>query len=51
VFAAVSGSINELIDDAYREKYRGSPYLDPMISGRARSATIRVRPRDPSFGG
>jgi hypothetical protein len=24
------------IDDAYREKYRGSPYLNPMISDRAR---------------
>lgn len=38
-------TINDRIDDAYREKYRGSPYLDPMISERARSATVRIVPR------
>lgn len=42
-FESVSGPVNDRIDDAYREKYRGSPYLTPMISERARSATIRVR--------
>jgi hypothetical protein len=26
-FAPVEGPINDLIDDAYRTKYRGSPYL------------------------
>ncbi|PEN12509.1 hypothetical protein CRI94_13335 [Longibacter salinarum] len=30
------------IDDAYREKYDGSRFLDPMISDRARNATIRI---------
>jgi hypothetical protein len=44
-FSPVEGAINDRIDDAYREKYRGSPYLDPMISERARSATVRVVPR------
>jgi hypothetical protein len=41
-FEPVEDPINELIDDAYRAKYRGSPYLSPMISGRARSATVKV---------
>ena len=43
-FEAVEGPINEHIDDAYRAKYRGSPYLRPMIGARARSATIKVMP-------
>jgi len=41
-FEAVSGSINDKIDDAYREKYSSSPYLQSMISDRAKAATIRV---------
>ena len=45
-FEAVDGSINDLIDDAYREKYRGSPYLGSMISARARSATVKVLPQE-----
>ena len=45
-FEPVDGPINERIDDAYRAKYRGSPYLGPMIGARARSATVKVMPRD-----
>jgi len=45
-FEPVSGAINNLIDDAYREKYHGSPYLKPMIGERARSATVKVMPPD-----
>ena len=45
-FEPVDGPINDLIDDAYRAKYRGSPYLSPMIGTRARSATVKVMPRD-----
>ena len=45
-FETVQGAINERIDDAYREKYKGSPYLNPMIGERARSATIKISPRD-----
>jgi 4-carboxymuconolactone decarboxylase len=41
-FESVEGEINDRIDDAYRTKYKGSPYLDPMISARARSATVKV---------
>lgn len=38
------GPTNKAIDAAYREKYAGSPYLDPMIGPRARSATVRIVP-------
>ena len=41
-FEPVDGPINDPIDEAYRAKYRASPYLNPMISARARSATVRV---------
>ena len=44
-FEPVDGPINDLVDDAYRAKYRGSPYLSPMIGERARSATVMVMPR------
>ena len=41
-FEPVEGPINDRIDDAYRAKYRGSPYLDPMIDAGPRSATVKV---------
>ena len=44
-FEPVDGPINDRIDDAYRAKYAGSPYLAPMIGGQARSATVKVSPR------
>ncbi len=44
-FEPVEGPINERIDDAYRAKYRASPYLRPMIGTRARSATVKIIPR------
>jgi hypothetical protein len=44
-FEPVAGSINERIDAAYRAKYSSSQYLAPMISVRAREATIRIAPR------
>jgi hypothetical protein len=40
------GEINDRIDDAYRVKYKGSPYLDPMIGARARAATVKVMPHE-----
>jgi hypothetical protein len=46
VFETVEGQIDDRIDDAYRAKYHSSPYLKPMISTRARSATVRILPRD-----
>jgi hypothetical protein len=44
-FEPVNGPINDPIDNAYRTKYRGSPYLSSMISARARSATVKILPR------
>jgi hypothetical protein len=44
VFEPADGPINNRIDEAYRTKYGGSPYLSPMIGKRARSATVRVTP-------
>jgi len=45
-FEPVRGAINDCIDDAYREKYKSSPYLKPMIGADARSATVKVVPRE-----
>jgi hypothetical protein len=47
-FGPVSGAINDRIDEAYRAKYKSSPYLSPMIGNRARAATVQVTPRDSS---
>lgn len=44
-FEPVEGSINDRIDEAYRAKYKGSPYLKPMITGAARAATVKITPR------
>ena len=44
-FEPVYGEINDRIDDAYRSKYKDSPYLEPMIGKRARAATVRLVPR------
>lgn len=46
VFEPVEGSINDRIDDAYRKKYNGSPYLKPMTGARARAATVKIMPRE-----
>jgi hypothetical protein len=45
-FEPVEGSINDRIDEAYRAKYAGSPYLKPMIGSQARAASIRILPRE-----
>ncbi|WP_258170419.1 DUF2255 family protein [Burkholderia multivorans] len=49
-FEPVSGQVNDGIDEAYKAKYHASPYLRPMISDRARAATVKVVPRDVSTG-
>ena len=41
-FEPVDADINDRIDEAYRAKYRGSPYLNPMIRAYARAATVRI---------
>jgi hypothetical protein len=45
-FEPVDGPINDRIDAAYGAKYHGSPYLSPMVGAHARSATVKVNPRD-----
>jgi hypothetical protein len=45
-FEMVHGPVNGRIDDAYKAKYEGSEYLKPMIGARARSATVRIMPRE-----
>jgi hypothetical protein len=51
LFEPAEGPIIDRVDDAYRAKYRGSPYLAPMIGDRARSATIRIMPRNDEADG
>jgi hypothetical protein len=41
-FIPVDDAINDRIDDAYKDKYKGSPYVKAMISARARGATVKV---------
>ena len=36
------------IDDAYRAKFGGSPFLEAMIGDRATAATVRVSPGEQS---
>lgn len=43
-FETVDGKIQDRIDEAYKVKYKGSPYLKPMIAARARSATVKIVP-------
>ena len=45
-FAPADAEFADRIDDAYRAKYTGSPYLPPMLNAGARAAGIRIRPRD-----
>jgi hypothetical protein len=47
-FEPVAGPINDRIDEAYRKKYRGNPYLGPMVGAAARSATVKVTPSETS---
>ena len=44
VFEPVDGSVNNLVDEAYKAKYHDSTYLEPMIGARARATTVRVAP-------
>ena len=45
-FEPVQGDINNKIDEAYKAKYSSSPYLQAMISNRAKAATVRIIPND-----
>ncbi len=44
-FERVDGPVNDLIDNAYKEKYRNSSYLAPMTGKRASSATVKIIPK------
>ena len=44
-FEPVNDAANDRIDDVYLTKYKGSPYLKPMIDARARAATVTLIPR------
>jgi hypothetical protein len=44
-FEAANGPLNDRIDEAYRTKYRASPYLGPMIGPGPRAATVKIIPR------
>jgi len=46
IFEPVNGAINDRIDEAYRVKYRESPYLIPMVGAGASAATVRIMPRE-----
>ncbi|MBT31269.1 MAG: hypothetical protein CMO01_16565 [Thalassobius sp.] len=41
-FELIEGDINNRIDEAYRQKYSKSPYLNSMISSRAKAATVKI---------
>lgn len=41
-FERGQGDINNAIDEAYKKKYNGSPYLSSMINDRARAATVKI---------
>ena len=45
-YEPVEGPINDRIDEGYRTKYKGSPYLSPMIGPGPRSATVKVTRRE-----
>jgi len=44
-FQSIDGGINDLIDAAYRAKYRNSRYLKPMLDAGPRAATVKILPR------
>jgi hypothetical protein len=43
-FAPADDTVLDAVDDAYRTKYAPSDYLEPMLRGGPRSATVRVDP-------
>jgi len=45
-FVPAEASLNERIDEAYTAKYKGSPYLAPMIASRLHATTTKIVPRD-----
>lgn len=44
-FARADEALRSQIDEAYKAKYRSSPYLESMIGDRARAAAVLILPR------
>jgi hypothetical protein len=46
VDASSDGALGNVIDEAYRSKYRkyGATYVDPMIASQARATTLKLVP-------
>ena len=44
-FEPADGGLNDRIDDAYRAKYKGSPYLAPMLNEKVRATMVKIVPR------
>lgn len=45
-FEATKGALNDEISNAYKIKYKGSPYLNAMIGDRACAATVKINPQE-----
>jgi hypothetical protein len=43
-FAQADNELASEIDEAYKAKYAGSPYLGAMIGKKARAATVKILP-------
>lgn len=43
-FTAAPAEINDQVDAAYAQKYRGSQYLPPMVTEKTRAATVKITP-------
>lgn len=43
-FTPADTDVFDAVDEAYRDKYDGSPYVAPMIAARPRLTTVRVMP-------
>lgn len=46
VFAVAADHLSPAIDDAYRAKYAGSPYLAHMVGKTSCNATVLISPKD-----
>lgn len=45
-FGQADANLNDQIDEAYKKKYKGSPYLPPMVEERTRAATVKISPKE-----
>jgi hypothetical protein len=45
-FEPVKGAINDRVNDAYMEKYKGNSYLNSMINDQTCATTLKVIPKE-----